>query len=225
MRTIINPVGNFVGSNAVGFSRRTEAKLLKTFKHLFRVSLQDDNILLLVAYAKLSKYIESINIIFNEYTAGNFGVVANILTLSIYQEIILELDKLALDSCLFPDYEEIRKNYLYVISGLYQSILQYSSLIDLQHKLEQCKERAAILNDPNKLRDFINKMKQNIFPDSNIQVIKATIKPEYLEYIKKYGYPEGNVFDPIKLTGIIKQLNQLSLCEQPIINNSCDVCN
>jgi hypothetical protein len=224
-RTLINPVGStsIMGNNMFSVNNdflyssstltpSSRCDIIKEFTKTFRQLIRDDNILLLSMYARLSNYVETIKILFTEYTNGNFAVVANILTLSVYQEMALELEKLKMDECLYPDYEQLRKNYTYAISGLYQSILQYSTLVDTQLKLEQCKERSAILNDPEKLKEYINTLKQKIFPDSTIQVIKATIKPEYLEYIKRYGYPQGNVFDPDKLANIIN-----------LLNNSCNI--
>lgn len=221
-RTLINPVGTL---NSNSFSSKN---FIKALNHTFRETLKDDNILLLAMYARLSKYIDTIKLMFTEYTNGNFAVVANILTLSVYQEISLELNKLKMDECLYPDYESLRKNYTFVLSGLYQSILQYATLIDVKLQLERCKERSAILNDPVKLKEYINQLKQKIFPDSTIQVIKATVKPEYLEYIKRYGYPQGNVFDPDKLARIINELNNTNICDDSsnddnLVNN-CDVC-
>jgi hypothetical protein len=220
-RTIVNPVGSTLSGR---FNKDSEKRFVKELSNTFRETLQNDNLLLLVMYARLAKYVDTIQILFTEYTAGNFGIVANILTLSVYEEIALELNKLAMDEFLYPDYETLRKNYTYVISGLYQSILQYSYLIDSQLKLEKCQERASILNDPVKLKEYINQLKQTVFPDSTIQIVKATIRPEYLEYIKLYGYPEGNVFDPDKLAQIITYLNNTnntSLCPPP---PSCPVC-
>jgi hypothetical protein len=36
-----------------------------------------------------------------------------------------------------------------------------------------------------------------------VTVVKAQIKPEYLEYIKLYGYPSNGVFDMDKLGAIL----------------------
>lgn len=211
-RYLINPVGTTNGNGSFVSSKTMTKQLTQTF----RQTLQDDNIFLLVMYARLSSYIETIKILFTEYTNGNFDVVANALTFSIYEEISLELNKLKMDERLYPDYEQLRKNYTHVISGLYQSILQYSSLIDTQSKLEQCKERSAILKDPVKLKEYLEQLKQKIFPDSNITIVKASIKPEYLEYIKRYGLPEGNVFDPDKLANIMRIDTESDAC--------CDAC-
>jgi hypothetical protein len=223
-RTIINPVGSSFTVNG-RFSKEAEKRFINSLTNGFRESLQADNLLLLVMYARLAKYVETIQILFTEYTAGNFGIVANILTLSVYEEIALELNKLAMDEFLYPDYETLRKNYTYVIAGLYQSVLQYSYLVDAQYKLEQCNEKAEILNDPVKLKEYISRLKRSIFPETTIQTIKATIKPEYLEYIRLYGYPEGNVFDPDKLAQIIQYLNSSNpnlLC--PPQPTTCPVC-
>jgi hypothetical protein len=167
------------------------------------------NLSMLNMYAKLSRYIESIKILLYEYSLGNISVVADILTLETYQQISIELNKLSLKGKKYSYYEQLRKNYTYSIAGLYQSIIQYSEREACKNTIEQLREKLSILDDPQKLRDYILKFKSsNYFPDTSLTIIKAEIKPEYLEYIKLYGYPESNVFDPDKLARIILSLGK-----------------
>ena len=64
-----------------------------------------------------------------------------------------------------------------------------------------------------KLRDYVNNLKKNvsIFPEMNVTIIRAEIKPEYAEYIKLYGYPQGGIFDMDRLADILinMELNNL----------------
>lgn len=167
------------------------------------------NLSMLNMYAKLSKYIETIKILLYEYSLGNISVVADILTLETYQQISIELNKLSLKGNQYSYYEQLRKNYTYAIAGLYQSIIQYSERESCKNTIEQLREKLSILDDPQKLRDYILRFKSNnYFPDTSLKIIKAEIKPEYLEYIKLYGYPESNVFDPDKLAEIILSLGK-----------------
>jgi hypothetical protein len=39
-----------------------------------------------------------------------------------------------------------------------------------------------------------------------VRVIPATAKPEYLQYIKLYGYPAGGIFEMEKLAPILREL-------------------
>jgi hypothetical protein len=37
--------------------------------------------------------------------------------------------------------------------------------------------------------------------------MKATLKPEYAEYIKQFGFPQGAIFEPDKLAFVLRLLN------------------
>lgn len=167
------------------------------------------NLLMLGMYSKLSRYIESIKILLYEYSLGNISVVSDILTLETYQQISIELNKLSLKGKKYAEYEKLRKNYTYAIAGLYQSTIQHSQSEMCKNTIEELRERLSILDDPQKLKDYISRFKSNnYFSDTSVQIIKAEIKPQYLEYIKLYGYPESNVFDPDKLAEIILSLGK-----------------
>jgi hypothetical protein len=159
-------------------------------------------------FVKLSNYIESIKILFYEYSLGNISMVASILTRQTYESISVELTTLSANEEKYPKYEKLRKNYVYAISGLYQSLLQNLKMDDCKNRLKDALDRASILDNPDKLKEYINNFKSRIFPDTSVQIISAKIKPEYLEYIKLYGYPSSNVFDPDKLGQIILYLRE-----------------
>lgn len=172
------------------------------------VSSNDSCSKILNMFVKLSNYIESIKILFYEYSLGNISMVSSILTQKTYETISVEFTKMSASEQKYPKYEQLRKNYVYAIAGLYQSLLQNLKLNETQSSLTSALDRAAILDDPVRLKEYINSFKSVIFPDTNVQIISAKIKPEYLEYIKLYGYPEGNVFDPDRLGEIILRLRE-----------------
>jgi hypothetical protein len=160
-------------------------------------------------FIKLSNYIDSIKMLFYEYSLGNISIVESILTRQTYETISIEFIKLAVNEEKYPKYEKLRKNYVYAISGLYQSLLQNLNLKELSNRLNSAIDRASILDDPEKLKEYINKFKSYIFPDTSVKIISAKIKPEYLEYINLYGYPSSNVFEPDKLGEIILRLKNI----------------
>lgn len=164
---------------------------------------------LLDMYLKLSIVVQSINSLMREYSRGNFYAVANILTQEMYKKLSINLAGLVFEPNKYTDYEIIRASSTSALAGLYQSIIQYTEYVDIQAQLEICKEHDAILHDPKLLQEWINQMnkRSQLFPDSNVQVIAATLKPEYAEYIKQFGFPEGAVFETDKLALILKQLN------------------
>lgn len=159
-------------------------------------------------YSKLSVVVTTINALMKEYSKGNFYAVANILTQTAYNKLSINLSNLAAEANKYPEYEIIRASTTSALAGLYQSIIQYTEYVDIQAQLEIAKDHEAILYDPVRLKEHIEKMNQRrrIFPDSKVQVISATLKPEYAAYVKQFGFPEGAVFDPDKLAIILKQL-------------------
>lgn len=167
------------------------------------------NEVLLNMYKRLAEVVETTNILMKEYYTGNFYAVTNILTQSAYNELALRLASLAVPANKYPEYETIRASTTSALGGLYQSILQYAEYLDVQAQLELSRERESILYNKVKLKEYIEKMNQNrrLFPDSVVQATKATLKPEYAEYIKYFGFPEGAVFESDKLAFILQKLN------------------
>lgn len=168
------------------------------------------NQVMVTMYKKLAAVVQTVNTLMNEYSQGNFYTVANILTQQTYNKLSVTLSNLAASANKYPDYETIRASSTSALGGLYQSILQYSEYLDIQVQLELAKEQESILYDRVKLKEFIDKMNRNrqIFPDSEVNVMKATLKPEYAEYIKQFGFPAGAVFEPDKLAFILQKLGK-----------------
>lgn len=160
-------------------------------------------------YTKLSLYVKTIRILIKQYASGNFDTVAHALTQENYNKLSIEIASLSADGGKYPDYENLRLGITDSLQGLYQSILQHNILLDTEAKLSVANNNLQILYDPVKLQDWINKMNQRrtLFGESKVQPkVKATVKPEYAEYIKLYGYPPGGNFDMNKLAGILVKL-------------------
>jgi hypothetical protein len=164
--------------------------------------------ILIGMYARLAGIIEMINKLMTEFSKGNFYTVANILTKELYNKTSLKLSDLAVPANKYPEFEIIRGSCTSSLAGLYQSVIQYSTLVDTQTQLEICKEHESILHDRVKLQEWINQLNQRkiLFPDSKVQAMKATLKPEYAEYIKHFGFPEGAVFEADKLAFVLRLL-------------------
>jgi hypothetical protein len=158
-------------------------------------------------YTVLSNYTQSIQALTDEYAQGEFALVAGILTQSTYNQMAIELNDLAQDPAVYPDYEILRKTIVSAFAGIYQSIIQYSNLLETETQLAAAQEMANILKDPEKLQDYINKQKSRraLFPESKVKLnTAAQLKPEYAEYIRLYGFPQGGVFDMDKLAEILR---------------------
>jgi len=158
-------------------------------------------------FSRLAVYVESIRIIFEEYKLGHFYEVANILTQTVYNTYAVQLSNLSEDPNKYRDYESLRISCVNSLHGMYQGVMQYAKMVDLQNALELSEEYEAILRDPVRLNAYIADLNKPrfAFPDSNVTTIAATLKPEYAEYIALYGFPEGGVFDMDRLAAILKQ--------------------
>lgn len=158
-------------------------------------------------YINLSSYIQTVKTLTDEYAKGEFAIVAKLLTPNTYKEMSIALNRLAQDPRLYPDYEKIRNAICSTFSGLYQSIIQYSQLVETTIQLSEAQALVDILKDPVRLQEYINEQKSQraLFADSHVQLqTVAQLKPEYAEYIRLYGFPTGGVFDMEKLANILK---------------------
>ena len=60
----------------------------------------------------------------------------------------------------------------------------------------------SLINQLNTLRGSVS-----LFPEQNFTIIPVEIKPEYLVYIKTYGYPENGIWDPDILGSILSSIS------------------
>ncbi len=159
-------------------------------------------------YKKLSEYVTAIRKLLDLFASGHFFEVAAVLTEDVYNSMSVGLNSLAVDPVQYPDFENLRLAQVQTLQGLYQGVKQYADLVNTQIALSSADECCLTLRDPVKLKAYLDMMNANrrIFPDSNVTVTKATLKPQYAEYIKEYGYPEGGNFDPDKMAQILKKL-------------------
>lgn len=200
------------GGGGGSLSSTDIALLIATFQNQLNSLVNNldcsTNIVLNDHYKDLATYSTTLQTLLNSYAQGDFYGVANVLTQSVYQQLSVDLVNLALDPEQYPYYEELRNTITSSLEGLYQSILQYATMVNLESQLDVCQGYEAILNDPVKLQEYLASMRktQRLFPDVNVQVIRAEVKQEYLEYIKLYGYPMGGIFEMDKLGEILKQL-------------------
>lgn len=158
------------------------------------IVVTDENI-----YKVLADYSVIIQKLLFDFSLGNFNQVTTILTLRYYQYLSVKLSQITFTD--YPIYEQLRLSTKYSLQGLYKGIQQYNVLKSTQTNLQIMTEKASILDDMTKLKNYISSLKKNValFPDMNITVARATIKEEYAEYIRLYGYPSNGIFDMDKL--------------------------
>ena len=173
-----------------------------------RISTSDN--IELSYFSLLANFTKLLKQLFIYYSIGDFENVNKILTPEKYGQLVTQLIALKRNVAQFPRYEQIRDTIEKSLIGLMKAMDQYHSINDLKIQLAAAKDRAAILDDMDRLRAFLEGLKKavSIFPDSHVKVIKAELKPQYAEYIKLYGYPQGGMFDPTKLADIINSLSK-----------------
>ena len=177
------------------------------------VTAEKNGELLLNYYTKLSNIITAINTLLVRFSQGQFDLVTGVLTQKLYNNLALQLHGIKQNSKLYPEYENIRISTTRALAGLYQGIQQYVLLKNTQANLTATIEKASILDDKTKLQEYINHLlgARSILPDSKVTIITAEIKPEYVEYIQMYGFPEGAVFEMDKLANAITSAKKKGL--------------
>lgn len=106
----------------------------------------------------------------------------------------------------FVNYENIRGVIANTLELLHTGIIVHTEKSDLEVQNEALAAKANILDDTTLLQEYINELQNRLqlFPEQTVQMTVAPmIKPEYLEYINRYGLPENAIFEPEKL-GLIR---------------------
>uniref|UniRef100_A0A6C0JN84 Uncharacterized protein n=1 Tax=viral metagenome TaxID=1070528 RepID=A0A6C0JN84_9ZZZZ len=161
-------------------------------------------------YQTLSEFSITIQDLLYNFSLGNFAYVTSVLTNRYYRTLSIKISRIIyLD---YPIYEQLRLSIKQSLQGLYKAIIQYSVLNETKIKLEAATEQVSILNDPERLKEYINGLRGSsyLLPDLIIKAPLAIIKQEYVEYIKAYGYPAGGIFDMDRLAEILIRLSYLS---------------
>ena len=181
------------------------------------------------ADAKQNKYLEQyknlndlvvahLKELLDNYSSGDFEELNDDLTHEKYFDIALRLTNESILSFHRPNFKYDEKYFAFykdafykVLDGLKQSIGLNATLNNTLTNLDFFKEKAAILDDMEALREYLeekqSKAEVSIFPHQNITAPRLIIKPEYLKYAELYGWPEqGATFDSKKLANIIKDL-------------------
>jgi len=148
-------------------------------------------------FSDLTNITDTLTPLFYQYSLGNFQYVADTLTQDYYNTMSTTLSDMAQNSNIYPQYEAIRIEITRAFEGLRQCVYQYATLLDTQAKYAIDE---SILNDMEKLKKYLEgKRGMSIFPDCDVTVGYATLKPLYAMYVELFGFPEGCVFEVDKL--------------------------
>jgi hypothetical protein len=158
-----------------------------------------------------STLLNSIKTISTNYATGQFNNIKTELTQSAYNSLSLQLFKAKRP--LNADYEKLRKVLNLNLEGLLQSINLYNTNMDVTGQRDTYKVTVDKFNDYNALIEQLKMLRGavSLFPDQIITVIPVEIKPEYLAYIKTYGYPENGIWDPDLLGAILASIQPTTI--------------
>jgi hypothetical protein len=157
-----------------------------------------------------SVLVTDISEISKNYASGAFDVIKSQLNQTLYNNYSLGL--YTARKPLNATYEKVRKFINTNLEGLLQSINLYNINTNVNAQLDAYKIIANKFNDPNELLAQLNMLRGSIslFPDQHITVIPVEIKPQYLAYIKTYGYPENGIWDPDLLGAILESIGPVT---------------
>jgi len=155
-----------------------------------------------------TKFMLQVTDIINQYNAGNFEYVVQRFTNQYYNILISILSTTKYDNN--PLIRRVRNFCISLVNMFNRVILQYLECKNIEKQLEQARNKASILDDPERLEEYIvgSTKRVNVFRDHMVTVPMATLKPQYSEYIKLYGFPKNANFDPTLMKGIITRLLQ-----------------
>ena len=153
-----------------------------------------------------SAIVTDISEISKNYASGAFDIIKSQLNQTLYNNYSFGL--YTARKPLSATYEKVRKFINTNLEGLLQSINMYNTNTSVTAQRDAYKVIADKFNDPNELLAQLNMLRgsMSLFPDQHITVIPIEIKPEYLAYIKTYGYPENGIWDPDLLGSIIASI-------------------
>ncbi len=149
------------------------------------------------------------------YKGGQFGELNELFTTEQYNKLSSNLINSTLLKNVSEDYQYNARLFTYyreafhrVLEGLQKSIFQNEELTTTQSQLVTAQEKADILDDMAKLREYLeNKQSQIFFADVSTQLTTmAVLKPQYQRYIDLYGMPDGLIFESQKMAEIIQDL-------------------
>ena len=153
-----------------------------------------------------SAVVTDISEISKNYSSGAFDIIKSQLNQTLYNNYSLGL--YTARKPLNATYEKVRKFINANLEGLLQSINLYNTNTSVTDQRDAYKLLADKFNDPNELLAQLEMLRRSVslFPDQHITVIPVQIKPEYLAYIKTYGYQENGIWDPDLLGAILESI-------------------
>ena len=158
-----------------------------------------------------SNFAVNIQNVIKYYYNGDFVKVLQLLSKQNLLSYSTLLESYKKSSISYPTYEGVRLVLKLYLQGLTKSLDQYLELENSKGKVTLLEERCTILDNMDKLQEYINGLNRtvNLFRSIEpVSVIEAKVLPEHAIYLRKYGYPVGGIFDVKLLNDIILTLKK-----------------
>jgi hypothetical protein len=138
------------------------------------------------------------------YAVGDFALIKTVLTADKFITLSRSLGRIVI---IDPTYKLLQTSALSSLQGLQRAYVQNTQLTEVTDKLAIAENRAAILDNMDLLREYINDLNTqthtSVFGDYTISAAVPALIPEaYLIYIQRHGFPSDGVFDVEKLAKI-----------------------
>ena len=155
----------------------------------------------------LKNILNLLNVYLNYYIVGDIDTLSNLLTPEQYLLLSNTLINMPFHGNTNTDLVLVRDGALKTLATLRGSVFHAQNYQYIEGKYNTANERNEILDDPEKLREYINELNRRLhnekmFGGQQITAIVPTIDSIYLIYIKHFGYPENAIFDPMLLNKI-----------------------
>ena len=200
----------------------TAAGIYDTYtKDLYRYQLLYDSVI-----SQMNTYIDY-------FSTGDYVNLTKTFTTKQYNSLILRADATTFQTTLIenltgfeynPDkFNLMRQSTYNVIDGLEKTISLVNQNLDLQEDIVILKrDYKDVLEDPIKLRDYINRNKIDIMAFEASAPFETTVilKPWYTAYFIKHGPPPNGVFQSELLAQIVIDLIKSgTITEDEFINS------
>ena len=166
----------------------------------------------IVLNSKLKRIARTLITYIDLYIQGKMEELEQVFTLEVYTNYSRALASMRKKR--LTDSEIVRRSIVNALSTLYSGLSVYQDYALLEQTNEQLRDRANILDDMERLKEYLEQLSSQamtLLGSHDITMSSATVNEEYILYIQEYGYPPNGVFDPDKLGVIARTLRNENL--------------
>lgn len=191
--------------------KRQKTVFTRNVKNVAVENIYTDNTNI-VLNSKLKRIARTLITYIDLYIEGKMEELEQVFTLEVYTNYSRALTSMRKNR--LTDGEIVRRSIVNALSTLYSGLSVYKDYALLEQTNEQLRDRANILDDMERLKEYLEQLSSQamaLLGSHDITMSSANVNEEYILYIKEYGYPLNGVFDPEKLGIITRTLRNKNL--------------